>query len=262
MDNVAGRTAFVTGGASGIGRGIARALIDAGARAVLADWDAESLERESSRLGTAALGARLDVMDRSGWETARRAAENVFGPVEILVNNPGVAPDWNELVDVPEEHFDRLIAIMLTGVFNGIRTFGGGMRDRREGHIVNTASMNGLVAAPRSGAYTAAKFGIVGMSEVLHSEMESYGVGVSVLCPGSVLSNLGSSSPRPEGRRESNDRVMDPRVVGEDVVDAIRENDLYVITHGEYRPAVARRADRLLDAFDRAVKRDETNCSM
>jgi NAD(P)-dependent dehydrogenase (short-subunit alcohol dehydrogenase family) len=279
MERIDGRTALVTGGASGIGLGIAEALIGAGARVLLVDWDPERLEREAARFGDAALAHRLDVTDRAGWQEARRAAESSFGPVEILVNNAGIAPAVTDLVDMSPEHFDRLVAIKLTGTFNGIRTFGSGMRDRGGGHIVNTASMAGLVASARLGEYTASKFGVVGLSEVLRAEMEAHGVGVSVLCPGLVRTNLGSSG-RPDLANQA-DRAnqpdsadpphmaggqpvdapsgleggIDPAIVGDQVVDAIRNNHLYVITHGEYGGVVAERAARLQRAFEQAPRR-------
>lgn len=257
MEDIEGRVAFVTGGASGIGLGIAEALVAVGARVVLADWDAEALSEESGRLGSATLGVNLDVRDRSAWEKAKRVAEESFGPVDILVNNAGVAPDQNVLVDMPPETFDRLVGIMLTGVFNGVHTFGPSMRERGQGHIVNTSSMAGLVGSARLGAYTAAKFGVVGLSEVLRAEMESHGVGVSVLCPGLVRTNLGLDRAARRRKREPSplDAGLDPSILAAQVVDAIRRNDLYIITHGEYGPVVASRAARIQEAFAKAPKR-------
>jgi NAD(P)-dependent dehydrogenase (short-subunit alcohol dehydrogenase family) len=243
------RTALVTGAASGIGLAIAEALVAEGAEVVLTDWDAVSLERECSRLGARTLAYRLDVTDRGAWKEVRRVAEAAFGPVEILVNNAGVAPDWNDLADMPVEHFDTLIAIMLTGVFNGIHTFGAAMRDLGEGHIVNMASLIGLAPGPKQGAYVAAKSGVIGLSEVLRAEMEPYGVGVSVVCPARVRTNLlvGSNPPH----RSANDG-LDPALVATSVLHAIRDNELYVITNGEHKAIVEQRTDELLGAFDRA----------
>jgi short-subunit dehydrogenase len=221
---------------------------------VIADWNAGTLDQAGSQLGSNALPLELDVRDRAAWERARSVTEEAFGPVEILVNNAGVAPDQNALVDMPPETFDRLLAIMATGVFNGIHTFGPGMRDRGRGHIVNTASMAGLVASARLGAYTAAKFATVGISEVLRAEMEAHGVGVSVLCPGLVRTNLGSDRAQslPAGTPSPMAAGLDPSEVATQVVDAIRNNQFYVITHGEYGRAVAARASRLQQAFDSA----------
>lgn len=249
MERVEGRVAFVTGAASGIGLAIAGALIEAGACVVLADWDAASLERECSRLGKAALGQRLDVRDRASWQAAKLVTERAFGPLEILVNNAGVAPDWSELVDMDTEHFDRLLAIMLTGAFNGIHCFGATMRERGDGHIVNTASMMGVLAPPRQGAYVAAKWGLVGMTESLRAELTPHGVGVSLLLPGSVRSNLLVGNEPPF---RSSDEGMDAGLVAAQVLTAIRTNQLYVVTHTEHRSLVATRNAELLRAFDRS----------
>ena len=260
MERIEGRTALVTGAGSGIGLGIARALVNAGASVVMADWNRESVELASAGLGPSTRAFAFDVRDRTAWEAAREFTQSSFGPVEILVNNAGVGPDFSEMVDVPVEHFERLMGILVTGVFNGVQTFGPGMRERRDGHIVNTSSLCGLYAAARMGAYAIAKYGVVGLSEVLELEMSAYGVGVSVLCPGSVRTNL-EHGQQPAAVRASiksaaPDRPIDPDVVGAIVVDAIRANDLYIITHAEFAPSVARRDGRVLDAFARTAQRD------
>ncbi len=245
----------MTGAASGIGLAIADALLAAGARVALVDWDAPALERASADLDGPTVAHRLDVTDRDGWTAVAAAVEAAFGPVEILVNNAGIAPDLDDLADVPPASFDRLVAIKLTGTFNGIHTFAAGMRERGDGHIVNTASMAGLMASAHLGAYTAAKFGVVGLSEVLRAELEAHGVGVSVLCPGLVRTNLSANAPprrRPPGVPAGLDAGIDPALVGAQVVDAIRANELYIITHGEYGRFVAARAARLQRAFDAA----------
>jgi len=258
MQRIEDRTAFVTGAASGIGLAITEALVAAGARVAMVDWHGDDLERESARLGSATLTQRLDVTDRAGWAVAKERVEAEFGPVEILVNNAGVAPTTGSLADMTPESFDRMIDIKLGGTFNGIHTFAADMRERGEGHVVNTASMAGLMAIPGLGAYTASKFGVVGLSEVLWAEMKRHGVGVSVLCPGLVRTNLATNHPdRPaDAEPVAMDAGIDPSIVGRQVVDAIRADELYVITHGETRPMVAERVDRLLAAFDRAPHQD------
>jgi NAD(P)-dependent dehydrogenase (short-subunit alcohol dehydrogenase family) len=255
MREIDGRIAFVTGGASGIGLAIAASLIEAGARVMIADLDPVVLDKVVANLGPQAASVRLDVRDRDGWATARATVEERFGPVDILVNNAGIGPDGHTLADMDPIAFDRVIAIKLTGTFNGIATFGAGMRDRGDGHIVNTASMAGLMASAKLGAYTASKFGVVGLSEVLHAEMAPHGVGVSVLCPGLVRTNLGETttaagSDRIHAKRKTTDEGIDPAIVGAMVVDAIRENRLHIVTHGDYRGHVAARMDRVLAAFD------------
>jgi NADP-dependent 3-hydroxy acid dehydrogenase YdfG len=229
-------------------------LVGAGARVAMIDWHGDDLERESTRLGTATLAHRLDVTDRAAWAVAKERVESEFGPVEILVNNAGIAPTTGPLADMDPESFDRMIDIKLGGTFNGIHTFAAGMRDKGEGHIVNTASMAGLMAIRGLGAYTASKFGVVGLSEVLRAEMQRHGVGVSVLCPGMVRTNLATNHPDRPGDAEpvAMKAGIDPAVVGRQVVDAIRADELYIITHGELRPMVAERVECLLTAFDAA----------
>jgi NAD(P)-dependent dehydrogenase (short-subunit alcohol dehydrogenase family) len=258
MERIEGRTAFVTGAASGIGLAITEALVEAGARVAMIDWHGADLERESARLGSATLTQRLDVTDRAGWAVAKERVEAEFGPVEILVNNAGIAPTSGPLADMEPESFDRMIAIKLGGTFNGIHAFAADLRERGEGHIVNTASMAGIMAIPGLGAYTASKFGVVGLSEVLRGEMQQHGVGVSVLCPGMVRTNLATNHPdRPDDAEPvPMPGGLDPSIVGPQVVDAIRADELYIITHGELRPMVAERTERLLAAFDRAPRRD------
>jgi NAD(P)-dependent dehydrogenase (short-subunit alcohol dehydrogenase family) len=252
MERIEGRIAMVTGAGSGIGLAISNALLAAGARVVLTDIDAMSLGPVVSQLGPSASALRLDVTSRDDWSRAKEVTEASIGPVEILVNNAGLAPDWNELADMPPAHFDQLVAIMLTGVFNGVHAFAGNMRDRGEGHVVNISSMIGLIGAARQGAYAAAKFGVVGLTEALRAEMQPHGIGVSVVCPGRVRSNLlagnGPSHLDP-------DEGMDPSVVADQVLRAIRQNDLYVITHSDHKSLIADRAARLLDAFDRVSSR-------
>ncbi len=259
MDRIEGRTALVTGAASGIGAAVAESLLAAGARVVLADRDEAALKRESARLGDGTLAQLLDVTDRDGWREAKRAAEDAFGPVEILVNNAGIGHDLLELADLPPEVFDRQMAVMPTGTFNGIHTFAAGMRERGEGHIVNTASMLGLVPNARFGAYCAAKFAVVGLTEALHQEMEPHGVGVSLLCPGLVRTNFGNTRDRgmSSADRSAGGPGIDPSLVGAQVVDAIRENRFYVPTHAKFGPVVAARAARLEEAFATAPRHDD-----
>lgn len=254
MERIDGTTALVTGAASGIGLAITEALVVAGARVAMVDWHGDDVDRESARLGAATFAHRLDVTDRAGWALAKERVESELGPVEILVNNAGIAPTVGLLADMTPESFDRMIAIKLTGTFNGIHTFAGGMRERRRGHIVNTASMAGIIASPKLGAYTASKFGVVGLSEVLWAEMARYDVGVSVLCPGLVRTNLATNHPDREedAPTVTMDDGIEPSIVGRQVVDAIRANELYVITHPALRSMVAERSDRLLAAFDAA----------
>lgn len=255
MERIRGRTAFITGAASGIGLAIAQALAHEGARVVLADIDRDRLARQVERLGEYAMAVRLNVVDRQAWADAKQAVEARFGPVDILVNNAGIGPDGRALADMDPASFDRLVAIKLTGTFNGIHCFAAGMRDRGDGHIVNTASMAGLIASARLGAYTASKFAVVGLSEVLRAEMAEHGVGVSVLCPGLIATRLGETTEKAGSERISlrNGHAtegLDAALVGPMVVAGIRANRAHIVTHGDYRSHVAARMERVLSAFD------------
>lgn len=256
-----GKTAFVTGGASGIGLGIGKALAAEGCRVVLADIDVKSLEDAAQDFPGAVETVRLDVRGRAQWTAAREQAEARFGPISILANNAGIMNEgtgsYSErtLINQSPESFDRMIAINLTGVYNGIHEFGPGMIERRAGHIVNTSSSQGVMSCAGIAAYCASKFGVVGMSESLRQELEPFGVGVSVLCPGVVQTNLATSTNRlvglpavemPEGFG------IDPASVGDMVAAAIKANQLYIFTHGEYINSVAQRHARIQAALAEA----------
>lgn len=255
---IAGSVAFVSGAASGIGLAIARALHAKGAHVALADVDLGAAQRAATDLGVRAFALDLDVADRTAWGTARTAVEDALGPVSILVNNAGIGPSLDPLDVTDPEHFDRMIAIKLTGTFNGIHTFVPGMRARGLGHVVNTASMAGLIASARLGPYSASKFAVVGLSEVLRAELEDAGIGVSVLCPGLVATNLGGERRARSGAKPINGGI-DPAIVGDLVIDGIRENRAYIVTHGEYRSVVRERASRVLEAFDLTPIRSRTD---
>ena len=249
--DINGKIALVTGAAGGIGLAIAQALAAQGSRVILADIDRDELGRAAATIPGAETIV-LDVTNRHHWKLAVER----FGAIDILVNNAGIGPDGLELVDMEEESFDRIIRINLTSVFNGISAFAAAMRDRGSGHIVNTASMAGLTASRRLGGYTAAKFGVVGMSEVLRAEMLPHGVGVSVLCPGYVPTRLAETtgkagSPVPSATMSATTTTpLDAATVGEMVVAAIRSEKPLIVTHGQYRGVVESRLNAVVAAFD------------
>lgn len=259
MDMGAGSHAFITGGASGLGLGIADALAQRGVRITLADINDEALAAVLAERGEGWRGVVLDTRDRDGWATARAEAESAFGPVDILINNAGIAPNGQNFADMDPASFDRIIAINLTGVFNGISTFAAVMRNRGAGHIVNTASMAGLApSVPGVGAYAAAKYGVVSMSENLRNELAPHGVGVSVLCPGYVSTNLSHNTIRVGGETRGGGMAMPPsevtsEQVGEMVVRAIAANDLYIISHPDNWPGVGKRHAALAAAFGQSA---------
>jgi NAD(P)-dependent dehydrogenase (short-subunit alcohol dehydrogenase family) len=258
MKEIAGKTAFITGAASGIGLGVGKALAQHGARVMLSDIDPATLAKAAADFPGEVGTVVLDVRDRDQWRAAREATEARFGPVSVLVNNAGIMNEGSSanykqhnLFNQSPESFDRMIAINLVGVFNGIHEFAAGMAERGEGHIVNTSSSQGLISCGGVGAYCAAKFGVVGMSEALQQELADHGVGVSVLCPGVTQTNLPNSTNRLVGLPEvemPEGFGMPTAIVGQQVVDAILANELYIVTHGEYIVPIAQRHARILAA--------------
>ena len=266
MDELFGKVAFITGAAGGIGLGIARACADAGMKVVVADIDEATLEHAAAELrgtGAEVLAFPLDTTDREGWARAVREVPEAMGPVQLLVNNAGVSTLGTPVTEIDPEMWDRVIAINLTGAYNGVHYFLGGMHDAGGGHIVNTSSMAGLLPMPLLLPYCSTKAALVGFSEALRYELKPSGIGVSVLCPGQVRSRLWRTSravrglpdidvPPTDGTAGSANADMGPDEVGRRVLEAVLANDLYVMTHTDAREALTKRHQRLLRAFDRA----------
>ncbi len=274
MDRVEGKTAFITGGARGIGLGIARALARAGAKLSLADIDQASLAAAKSELSelTTVETFKLDVRDRDTYARVADETESRLGPVSILCNNAGVAGDQH-VTHLTYEYWDWVIGINLHGVFNGIQTFLPRMLNRGGGgHIVNTASGAGLAASASGLLYTTSKFAVVGLSESLRIALEPYQIGVSVLCPGPVntkiISNSRATQPPTQVTAEEAKvfetiiaRVnailaagADPDEVGEMVLTAVKANRLYIHTDRVMAGLIEARTKMLLDAMPPASK--------
>ena len=251
--------AFITGGAGGIGLGIGDALARRGVRVTLADIDVATLDAVVQERPENFAGVQLDVQCRTRWEAAKLEAEARFGPVDILVNNAGITMDGVDLADMAPEVFDRMISVSLTSVFNGISTFAAEMRGRKVGHIVNTASVMGVLpGVPGMGAYSAAKAGVIAISEALRGELEPADIGVSVLCPGFVASRLRETSSRvmpglKNQNRKPGREPMDALTAGEMVVRGIVENWAYIFTHQAYLASFERRSEEVRKHFAHGV---------
>lgn len=271
MTDVKGRTAFITGGANGIGLGIARAFARAGAKLALADRDVAALERARAELRevTPVETVELDVRDRDAYARAADTVERKLGPVSLLFNNAGVA-GGAPARELTYELWDWAIGINLHGVIHGIQTFLPRMAARGAGgHIVNTASGAGLAATTAGVLYSTAKFAVVGMSETLQLELAGIGIGVSVLCPGPVATDIvartavtqpASSEPLSDEERARRAATLDmatrmlqqgvsPDRVGEMVLEAVLANRLYIHTDRIMAPLIEARAKALLDAL-------------
>lgn len=257
MREISGKTVFITGGGGGIGGGIARAFAEKGARIVLADIDLAFAREEAASLPaeTPVEVAELDVRSLESWAAACDAARARFGAIDVLCNNAGISAGFKPLVETPPEEFERLMAINLAGVYNGILTLAPEMIARRSGHIVNTSSMNGLVPFGSFAAYSASKFAVLGLSDALRDELAPHGVGVSTLFPGLTRSRMaesdiaGPSGGDPARLALLRAKMMDPLWLGRAVVRAVEADAPYIVTHPEYRSGLEARHQRILDAF-------------
>jgi NAD(P)-dependent dehydrogenase (short-subunit alcohol dehydrogenase family) len=268
MKDLGGKTAVVTGGGSGIGRGTVLALADAGMHVVVADIDqdaATAVADEASALGPRAIGTRTDVTDRSSVEALAAKAYEEFGAVHVLHNNAGVFVP-QRIDKTTDAEWKWILSVNLDGVINGIQVFLPRLQEQTDdAHIVNTASMAGHLAGPNLGAYNASKFAVVAISETLAFELTGTGIGVSVLCPGGVQTNIfkAAMEQRPPGGAEMQtiglggnlERMMDPMTVGKLVRTGIEEDELYIFTHPEFGAAVQMRYDNIMQSFARWTER-------
>ncbi|MCB2076652.1 MAG: SDR family oxidoreductase [Novosphingobium sp.] len=260
MDLSQAKHAFITGGASGLGLGMADALARRGIAVTIADINEDALAEVLKTRGNQFRGIRLDTRDREAWQKAKADAEADFGPVDILINNAGISPNGREFADMEPETFDRILAINLVGIVNGVFAFAADFRERGTGHIVCTSSQAGLVTTVAGvGAYSVAKFGVTALGEQLRREMEPHGVGVTVLCPGYVQTNLGANTLRIGGEIRQYSAAMPgsdvtPADVGEMVADAIECNAAYVMTHKDVWPGIEQRMNAIREACDYRVE--------
>lgn len=272
MRDLTGKAAVITGAASGIGLGIARALAKRGVNIVLADVNASGVQTaaaEIAALGVRALPLTLDISVPDDWRAAAQFVRDELGQVDILVNNAGVVVPPRPLQELPDSDFDWLFAVNVSGLFHGIKTFLPMLRERGVGgHIVNTGSTAGFVvsADPTVGAgvaYNATKSAVVALTEGLRVSLAPEGIGVSLLAPGAVKTSFDSvGRHRPArfgGPKEGDDNVRlaavlkggaDPDFVGERVVYGVLNNEAYIFTNPRSREMLEARFQRVLGAFD------------
>lgn len=272
MSDIQGRVAFVTGGASGLGLSMARIFLSRGASVMLADRDAEGLERAIAELSTETnqvASVVCDVADAGEMEKAAQATIDHFGKVHIVVNNAGVALG-GQPGEIPMKDWRWIVDINLLGVVHGIEVFTPLIKSHGEGgHFVNTASMAGHVSPGGMGPYNATKYAVVGYSEGLKTELMADQIGVSVLCPGWVRTNIhttGFGRPSSEitvedakddPQFQEMDAVikggLDPDLVAEWVADCVEADRLYIFTHAEMQPAIEMKYAQIKADYDAAI---------
>lgn len=267
MKDVAGKVAFVTGGASGIGLGIAQVFLRNRMKVVVADTCQEHLDEAEATLSRAHKDYRLMKVDVTDREAVARAADDTvraFGRVHLLCNNAGVSTNA-PMDEASYTDWDWVLGVNLGGVINGLVSFIPKIKAHGEGgHIVNTSSMAGLIPlTARGGIYCTSKFAVRGLSDSLRLTLGQFNIGVSVLCPGLTRSRIMSSeklrpahlTSKAHEESESHHGIsastagMDPIELGEHVLAGIKRNDAYILPHGEFKEEVREIFDEILAAF-------------
>lgn len=274
MEQLQGKNAFITGGASGIGFAMAQALLSEGMNVVIADIDADALAQASEALqgSNARLATKvLDVTDRAQYAAVADEVEAEFGAIHVVCNNAGVYRGGS-MDSMTFEDWDWIMGVNVGGVINGVQTWVKRIKRHGEGgHIVNTASMAGMLTSPGLGIYNTSKFAVVGMSEGLRGDLEAQGIGVSVLCPGMVRTQiLDSERTRPDtfdpsdpeavSAAQAHSEIMHMAMnasieageVADMVVDGIKRNLLYLFPHPELKGSLEERVAAILEAFGEA----------
>ncbi len=253
LKDVAGKTAYITASSDGIGLGIARACSNAGMKVVIGYRNEARLAEALPlfRPGNAGVHAiKHDVTDRDGWTRLLKEINGKFGNLHLLVNNAG-AKTLNQASDVKPDVWDNAVAVNFTAIYNGVAACLPHFKAHGEGaQIVTTASMSGVVPGVLAGVYTATKIAAVGLMEALRVELEGTNIGTSAFCPGGVITDN-----RPEGQKKAPPPgapprrpsiMMDPLEAGERVLNGIRNNDLFIFSHPEFRDGMQERFDAFM----------------
>lgn len=244
LTDYAGKVALITGGSSGIGFGLAQALVERGARVALAGTDRARADAAAEALGhDAAIGIALDVAARDAWPEAVAQVERELGPIDLLVLNAGAQGGRHRIEDVPPEQWDWAWSVNVDGVFNGLRACLPAMRARgTPGHVLVTASIAALLPRATVATYGAAKAAALALAEAARLELEGSAIGVSAFCPGLVRTAFAQSMRRHAPGADDDtfafmtaaiEQGLDPRAVGRTVADAMLRGDFYIFTHPE-----------------------------
>lgn len=259
MKDLEGKTAFITGGGSGVALGQAKVLAgEAGMKVVIADIRQDHLDQAMSYFSSRNLpvhAIHLDITDRKAYARAADEAERKMGPVDLLCNTAGVS-QFGPIEQATDDDWDWQIDVNLKGMINGVQTFLPRMIERGAGgHIVNTASMSAFVALPNTGIYCTTKYAVRGYSESLRIELEKFNIGVSLLCPGGVNTNIHESVLSRPGKyaqtgyygadQEVFKRLkaviesgFDPVDLARVVTEAIRANEFWILPYPEFIPTL------------------------
>lgn len=266
MQDFKGKTAFITGGASGIGLGLARAFGRAGMNVVLADIEPEAAKAAAEALAAeqiTAVPVIADVADRASVRAAALEAIAALGKVHVVCNNAGVSMEPAPIGQIAASDWDWTLDVNLKGVVHGVETFAPLIKSHGEGgHIVNTASLAGLLSLPGAEPYCASKFAVIAMTEGWARQLAPFGIGVSALCPGFVRTKIGRAGRNRQDRYGGSTETgfgepgmhllaqgIDPDLVGERVVEGVKAGELYIITDPRYAEANERRMAGVRAAF-------------
>lgn len=275
MTDISGRNAVVTGGGSGIGEGLAKALAKEGAAVAVADIILENAERVASEIRAAggnAIAVQCDVCERASINAMRDEVEARLGPVTLLFANAG-ATSFDPLMEMSDEDVDWILTVNLHGVMNTTRAFLPGMKDAGGGHVCATASMAGLLPGwiADHAPYSAAKMGIIGLMMNIALELKPYGIHTSSYCPGGVATGMKANNARyrPErfggpgegevhvgeaSRHAASQAFYHPDAIAPMVLDAVKNNRAFVFDHPEqrihFRETYAQVVEACYDAAD------------
>ncbi len=277
MQDVAGKVAFITGGASGIGLAMARTFAAAGMKVAVADIQVSALAAVATEFADSnseLITMQVDVSDRSAMEQAAEDTIKAFGKVHVVCNNAGVAVSGN-ISDMNYSDWDWVMKVNLDGVINGVVTFVNRIKSHGEGgYFVNTASMAGQIGIADLGVYNTAKFGVVGMSEAMRQDLAKFNIGTSVLCPGFVATNIYTSErnrpvnlgksvntaipmpsadddpERPNKLQQMRAYTIDPSIIGDMVLYAIQNDIFYILSHPEFKQTIENRSEEIRSYFD------------
>jgi NAD(P)-dependent dehydrogenase (short-subunit alcohol dehydrogenase family) len=278
LRDLKGKTAFVTGGASGFGLEFAKIFLKEGMNVALADIEESALDKDVESLkadGARVRGFVCDTADRASLQKAADGAIAAFGRVHLICNNAGVGGRPGGIEELPERQWDWVLSVNLMGVVHGVAVFLPHIRAHGEGgHFLNTASMAGMLGQPNDGPYSASKAAVVGISESLFYELRNTNIGVSVLCPGFARTGIALSernapadlakdadAPLSEAAAAHAVRVrefvatgIEPAEVAARALQGIVDGDLYIFTHPDMRPMLQKRLARINAAYDKAER--------